>query len=109
MGRRRLCLNSSVKAAVPVAPTARGADPKHRVRQSLSQSYSSEKAIFLASAFCLSNVRCFSKRLKNTVACCYETYRMRREGKVESPSHFAYCRDISTDRHRGRGGVGGGS
>ena len=38
-----------------------------------------------------------SKRLKNTVACCYETYRMRREGKVESPSHFVSCCDISTD------------
>lgn len=41
-GRRQLCLNSSVKAAVLVAPSE-GADPEHSVRQSLSQSYSSEK------------------------------------------------------------------
>lgn len=59
--------------------------PKHRMRQSLSQSYSSEKPyswqvhfVWMCDAF---------KRLTNTVACCYETYRMRREGKVESPSH----------------------
>lgn len=40
------------------------------------------------------------KRLRNTAACCYETYRVRREGRVESPSHFGYCCDISTDRQR---------
>lgn len=45
-----------------------------------------------------------SKRLKNTVACCYETYRMWREGKVESPSHFVSCCDISdTDTKDAKG------
>lgn len=57
-----------------------------------------QKAIFLASAFCFSiSAMCdASKWLKKTVACCYETYRMWREGTVERPSHFVFCCDIST-------------
>lgn len=99
-GSRQLCLDSSVEAAELIAQTVRGADPKHRMRQSPSQSYSSEKPYSWQVHFVSAYQQCamLSKRLKKTVACCYETYRMRREGKVESPLHFflVYCRDILT-------------
>lgn len=36
----------------------------------------------LANAQRLSNIHCFSKQLKNTVACCYETYKIWREGML---------------------------
>lgn len=89
-GSRQLCLDSSVEAAELIAQTVRGADPKHRMRQSPSQSYSSEKPYSWQVHFVSAYQQCamLSKRLKKTVACCYETYRMRREGKVESPLHF---------------------
>lgn len=60
--------------------------PKRRMRQSLLQF---RKAIFLASAFLFEQCAMLSKRLTNTVACCYETYRMRREGgELRALSHF---------------------
>lgn len=34
----------------------------------------------------------FSKRLRNTAACCYETYRVQREGRGESWESFTCCR-----------------
>lgn len=107
MGRRQLRLNSSVKAAVLGCTSTRGSrSQKRRVRAESVTELQFRKAIFLVSAFCLNNVRRFSKRLKKTktVACCYETYRMWREGKVESPSQFMYCHDTPqktrTERER---------
>lgn len=64
MGRGRLCLNSPAKAAAAAAAaaaasTAGGADPKTQDEAESVTELQFRKAIFLASAFCLSNVRCF--------------------------------------------------
>lgn len=63
MGRGRLCLNSPAKAAAAAAsaaaPTAGRADPKTQDEAESVTELQFRKAIFLASAFCLSNVRCF--------------------------------------------------
>ena len=71
------------------------------------------KAIFLVSAFCFEQCATLSKRLKKTVACCYETYRMWREGRVESPSHFIFlsfnCHDSSRTHGENVKGSAGGS
>lgn len=42
-----------------------------------------------------------SKRPRSTVACCYETYRVRREGTVQSPVQFVYgVESGQTDRQK---------
>lgn len=69
--------------------SARASVPKHRMRQSLTVSYSSERLFsWPISAFCfqhVSYVQCFFFffffKWLETEACCYETYRMWREGR----------------------------
>lgn len=107
MGRGQLCLNSSVKIAS--AGCTDGQRSRSQTRGEAVTQLQFRKSHILGKCIVFEQCAMLSKRLKSTVACCYETYRMRREGKVESPSHFAYCCDISTDRHRGCGGVCRGS
>lgn len=55
-------------------------------QRGLSQGYSSEKPHFLGR--CVTHTHCFSKTSKDTVACCYETYKIWREG-VLRVLHFS--------------------
>lgn len=70
-----------------------------------------QKSHILGKCILFEQCAMLSKRLTNTVACCYETYRMRREGggKFRALRIFVYCCDNSTNKHRGCKEVGRGS
>lgn len=86
MGRRQLCLNSSVKSSGAGCTDDPDEQIPNRMRQTVTVTV--QKSHILGKCILSEQCAMLSKRLKNTVACCYETYKMRREGKVESPFAF---------------------
>lgn len=66
-----------------------GADPKQGEADE-SVTVTVQKSHILGKCILSEQCAMLSKRPKNTVACCYETYRVRREGKVESPFAFLF-------------------
>lgn len=104
MGRGQLCLEQFCESSSAGRTDSQRSRSHTQDEAGVCHRVTVQKSHILGKCILFEQCAMLSKRPKNTVACCYETYRVRREGK--SWEHFLIfiCCDISTDR--GCKGVG---
>lgn len=83
----------------------RGANPKHRVRQSPSQSYSSEKPYSWQVHFCFAHVRCILRGCRRLKLVVMRPTEREERGKLRALRKVVYCynSDQTRDKRMQRG------